>query len=151
MSYVFLWNWTKYVIYNDVIFIASCTNHAIGHEIQWPSREKLFFWLAINLNCKVVLRLLMGHLSKFGNHGIMNPIKASLMGRKQCTPWTIQPLSITKACSSILTLDIMGLLMMLIFCDIPRLTRIGSNVLPTKIPVLNTYWVTLDTWENECL
>jgi hypothetical protein len=50
-----------------------------------------------------------------------------------------------------LTLDIMGLLMMLIFCDIPRLTRIGSNVLPTKIPVLNTYWVTLDTWENECL
>ncbi len=88
-----------------------------------------FFWLAINLNCKVALRLLMGHLSKIGNHGIMNPIKASLMGWKNFTRWTIQPLSITKACSSILTLDIMGLSMMLISCDIPRFTGIGSNVL----------------------
>jgi hypothetical protein len=70
-----MWNWAKYAIYNDAIFIASCTNHAIGREIQWPSREKLPFWLAINLNCKVALRLLMGHLSQFGNHGIMNPIK----------------------------------------------------------------------------
>ncbi len=26
----------------------------------------------------------------------------------------------------------MGLSIMLIFCDIPRFTRIGSNVLPTK-------------------
>jgi hypothetical protein len=57
-----MWNWAKYAIYNDVIFIASCINHAIGREIQWPSREELIFWLAINLNCKVALRLLMGHL-----------------------------------------------------------------------------------------
>jgi hypothetical protein len=34
----------------------------------------------------------------------------------------------------------MGLSMMLIFCDIPRFTRIGSNIFPTKIPILNTYW-----------
>jgi hypothetical protein len=50
-----------------------------------------------------------------------------------------------------LTLKIMGLSMMLISCDVPRFTGIGSNALPTKIPILNTYWVTLDTWENECL
>lgn len=121
ISYVFMWNWTKYVIYNDVIFIASCIDHAIGCEIQWPSREKCFFWLAINLNYKVALRLLLGHLSKFGN---LRP--------KKCIQWTIQPLLITKACSSILTLDIMGLSVMLISCDLQRFTRVGNNVSPQR-------------------
>jgi hypothetical protein len=33
----FIWNWAKSSLCDDVIFIASCINHALVNEICWPS------------------------------------------------------------------------------------------------------------------
>jgi len=33
----FMWNWAKSSLCDDVIFIASCINHALVNEICWPS------------------------------------------------------------------------------------------------------------------
>jgi len=33
----FIWNWAKSSLCDDVIFIASCINHALVNEIYWPS------------------------------------------------------------------------------------------------------------------
>jgi hypothetical protein len=33
----FMWNWAKSSLCDDVIFIASCINHALANEIRWPS------------------------------------------------------------------------------------------------------------------
>ncbi len=37
MNDTFVWNWSKSVICDDVIFIASCINDVIGDEIRWPT------------------------------------------------------------------------------------------------------------------
>jgi hypothetical protein len=34
MYVTFMWNWSKFALYDDVIFIASCINHALENEIQ---------------------------------------------------------------------------------------------------------------------
>jgi hypothetical protein len=33
----FMWNWLKYTLCDDAIFIASCVNHALEDEIRWPT------------------------------------------------------------------------------------------------------------------
>ncbi len=33
----FTWNWSKNVVCDDAMFIASCINNAIGNEIQWST------------------------------------------------------------------------------------------------------------------
>lgn len=35
-----LWNWSRSIVCNDAIFMASCVNEAIAHEIWWPSIEE---------------------------------------------------------------------------------------------------------------
>jgi hypothetical protein len=32
-----MWNWNKFVICDDVVFIASSINEAIGNKVWWPS------------------------------------------------------------------------------------------------------------------
>ncbi len=34
---VFMWNWSKYAICDDAIFIASYINDSIGDKVWWPS------------------------------------------------------------------------------------------------------------------
>jgi hypothetical protein len=29
----FMWNWSKFALFNDALFIASCINHAFSNEI----------------------------------------------------------------------------------------------------------------------
>jgi hypothetical protein len=36
----FMWNWAKSSLCDDVIFIASCINHALANEIHWPSSSQ---------------------------------------------------------------------------------------------------------------
>jgi hypothetical protein len=36
----FVWNWSKNVVCDDVIFIAYCINDAIGDEIQCPITQE---------------------------------------------------------------------------------------------------------------
>jgi hypothetical protein len=38
----FMWNWLKYTLCDDAIFIASCVNHALEDEIRWPTPEEKF-------------------------------------------------------------------------------------------------------------
>ncbi len=42
----FIWNQNKDVICDDVTFIASCINEAIGDEIKWPTIEE---WITLGL------------------------------------------------------------------------------------------------------
>jgi hypothetical protein len=35
-----MWNWSNFALYDDAIFIASCINHALENEIQWPTHEE---------------------------------------------------------------------------------------------------------------
>ncbi len=39
MYVAFMWNWSKYALCDDAIFITSCINHAFEDEIQWPMHE----------------------------------------------------------------------------------------------------------------
>jgi hypothetical protein len=42
MYATFMWNWSKFALCDDVIFIASCINHALEDEIRWStSKEKV--------------------------------------------------------------------------------------------------------------
>jgi hypothetical protein len=42
MYATFMWNWLKSTLCDDAIFIASCINHALEDEIQWPTlKEKV--------------------------------------------------------------------------------------------------------------
>ncbi len=36
----FMWNWLKYFLCDDLIFIISYIDDAIANEIHWPTLEK---------------------------------------------------------------------------------------------------------------
>jgi hypothetical protein len=36
----FMWNWSKFALSDDALFIASCINNAFGNEIKWPTFEE---------------------------------------------------------------------------------------------------------------
>ncbi len=36
----FMWNWSKYALCDNALFIASCINHTFSYEIQWPTLEE---------------------------------------------------------------------------------------------------------------
>jgi hypothetical protein len=39
MYATFMWNWSKFALCDDAIFIASCINHALEDEIRWSTPE----------------------------------------------------------------------------------------------------------------
>jgi hypothetical protein len=42
MYATFMWNWSKYALCDDAMFIASCINHAFEDDIQWSTpKERL--------------------------------------------------------------------------------------------------------------
>jgi len=42
MYVAFMWNWSKFALCDDAIFIASCIDHALEDEIKWPTpKERL--------------------------------------------------------------------------------------------------------------
>ncbi len=43
----FVWNWSKNVVCDDAIFIASCINDAIGNDIWWPIAHE---WVVLGMN-----------------------------------------------------------------------------------------------------
>jgi hypothetical protein len=54
MYVAFMWNWSKFALRHDTIFIASCVNHALEDEIQWPTpEERLKFGCTFTINIKV--------------------------------------------------------------------------------------------------
>ncbi len=36
----FMWNWSKFAVRDDAIFIASYISEAIGDKVWWPSQEE---------------------------------------------------------------------------------------------------------------
>jgi hypothetical protein len=43
MYNAFMWNLNKNVICDDVVFIASCINEAIGNKIQWWKMDYVWY------------------------------------------------------------------------------------------------------------
>jgi len=41
MYVAFMWNWSKFALCHDTIFIASCVNYALEDEIQWSTLEEI--------------------------------------------------------------------------------------------------------------
>ncbi len=35
-----MWNWNKFTICDDMVFIASCINEVVGDEVQWLSQKE---------------------------------------------------------------------------------------------------------------
>lgn len=35
-----VWNWSRSVVCEDTIFVASCVNEVIANEIRWPSTQE---------------------------------------------------------------------------------------------------------------
>ncbi len=40
MYVAFMWNWLKFTLCDDAIFITSCINHAFEDEIRWSTLEE---------------------------------------------------------------------------------------------------------------
>jgi hypothetical protein len=37
---VIIWNWFKFALCNNALFITSCISNAFGNEIKWPTIEE---------------------------------------------------------------------------------------------------------------
>jgi hypothetical protein len=89
----FMWNWSKFTLCDDALFIASCINHAFEDEIQWTTLEEkvtLGTHLQKLLGC---IGFIDGTLIKMNttSPSKMRHIAHGLMGVKrymQCTTWS---------------------------------------------------------------
>jgi hypothetical protein len=95
-----MWNWLKFALCDDVIFIASCINYAFVYEI-WglmPKEKNLTSICNYKTYC-VVLGSWMTLWSRSKNYGIMKHIGPSLMVGRIFMQWTTWSIFTIMGCS----------------------------------------------------
>jgi len=55
MYATFMWNWSKSTICDESIFIASCINHALEDEINWPTLKE---GLSLGVHLQEIIRFI---------------------------------------------------------------------------------------------
>jgi hypothetical protein len=78
----FMWNWLKFTLFDDALFITTCINYALVDEIWWAPHKERVTLGTICKNCQGVLSSLMTFWLRSISLGRMKHMVHVLMGEK---------------------------------------------------------------------
>jgi hypothetical protein len=142
-------NWNKNVIFDDVIFIASCINEAIGNEIQCWKMD--YVWYTYSWIPRLYKRLIDRTFVEIWKPRNNDAHKTWFNGCKKMYYTNNKVMLTIMDCSFTLIVGILTPAMVWLFCTNQTCTKPNVNFLCINTIISSTNLGTIVTWLKKCL